>query len=275
MQLVANTNEVQSTRRRFRFASHVAACSTANCAVLLDLKRDKYVGVGPAEARVLSNFIVDWPTDTVRSNISIGTNASAFVASNETQEPAHLIDGIDRDSEAVLAELISASMLVQNGEVTVFPEHIELDPPEVSLLRPSAEEIPRLSVSDVIHFVTSVAVTRCRLRLFSLHHVTSRTRARRVKLTKRSKQPTNMTQARIRVINFKRLSPLLFRARRACLFDSLALGEFLFRFGIAANIVIGVKLSPFFSAHCWVQYENVVFNDDPATVASYKPILTL
>lgn len=57
-----------------------------------------------------------------------------------------------------------------------------------------------------------------------------------------------------------------------CLYDSLALRQFLRRRSIHADLVIGVKLHPF-GAHCWLQDGNRVLNDTVASARDFAPIL--
>jgi hypothetical protein len=59
-----------------------------------------------------------------------------------------------------------------------------------------------------------------------------------------------------------------------CLARSLALAAMLARRGVATKVVIGVRMHPFM-AHCWVQRDEVVLNDDLDSVATYTPILIL
>ena len=59
-----------------------------------------------------------------------------------------------------------------------------------------------------------------------------------------------------------------------CLADSLALLDQLLRRGCSADLVFGVKLHPF-SAHCWVQARDVVFNDAIDHVTLHTPILVV
>jgi hypothetical protein len=51
-------------------------------------------------------------------------------------------------------------------------------------------------------------------------------------------------------------------------------GQFLASYGHYPEWVFGVNLDPW-SAHCWVQCEQFVLNDDPEIVASYIPILAV
>jgi hypothetical protein len=56
-----------------------------------------------------------------------------------------------------------------------------------------------------------------------------------------------------------------------CLLDSVALARFLRRRQLHAHVVFGVALDPF-SAHCWVQANDLVLNDTVGNVNSHTPI---
>ena len=79
-----------------------------------------------------------------------------------------------------------------------------------------------------------------------------------------------MTEIAEFVGRFERLRPWYPRAR-VCLFDSLALTNFLLAFGHAPMIVMGVRATPF-AAHCWVESDGVCLNDAAETCRSYTPI---
>lgn len=57
----------------------------------------------------------------------------------------------------------------------------------------------------------------------------------------------------------------------SCLLDSLSLLSFLSRRRLWANIVFGVALNPF-SAHCWVQADDVALNETVSDANVYTPI---
>lgn len=61
-------------------------------------------------------------------------------------------------------------------------------------------------------------------------------------------------------------------ARNVCLFDSLALSRFLQCAGVRFELAFGVRLAPF-AAHCWVEAEGVVLNDEEAYCRSFTEIL--
>lgn len=73
---------------------------------------------------------------------------------------------------------------------------------------------------------------------------------------------------------FQSLAPFFFSTHNACLLRSLALLNFLFRSGVCADWVFGVRDTPF-AAHCWIEAGPMVLNDEPDHIASYHRILTI
>ncbi|MET0535632.1 MAG: lasso peptide biosynthesis B2 protein, partial [Steroidobacter sp.] len=59
----------------------------------------------------------------------------------------------------------------------------------------------------------------------------------------------------------------------ACLFDSLAMLYFFFGEGVQPQWVIGVRSSPEFVAHSWIQHRATVLNDSVERVSVYTPIM--
>ena len=70
---------------------------------------------------------------------------------------------------------------------------------------------------------------------------------------------------------FHHLRPLYGR-KYHCLFDSLALLEFLARYRCFPHWVFAVRSAPF-AAHCWVQHGDCVLNDTVENVRGYTPIM--
>ena len=60
----------------------------------------------------------------------------------------------------------------------------------------------------------------------------------------------------------------------ACLLDSLALLRFLCGFGYYPTLVFGVTARPF-SAHCWVQTDEMILSDAADHAGHFRPILAL
>ena len=59
-----------------------------------------------------------------------------------------------------------------------------------------------------------------------------------------------------------------------CLSVSVATMHWLIARGCAATLVMGVKLHPF-QAHCWVQVEGNLVNDDVDSVRPFVPIVVV
>lgn len=73
-------------------------------------------------------------------------------------------------------------------------------------------------------------------------------------------------------INFFRKSRILWPRDYVCLFDSLALAGFLSRRAIQHEFVIAVRARPFM-AHCWIERNAEILNDDPEFCASFTEIV--
>jgi hypothetical protein len=73
------------------------------------------------------------------------------------------------------------------------------------------------------------------------------------------------------IATFQLLRPL-FPRPYLCLFDSLALFEFLAGHDCFPHLIFGVVADPF-EAHCWLQAGTVVLNDNLERTGRYKPIL--
>jgi hypothetical protein len=242
---------------RYRLATHVHLCCTADQVVLLDLRRDRYMGVGPPEMHTLAEYIQGWPT---RDDVS----AAAIVAAETVK---------------VIQQLIAAGMLTSDrfGGKLAMPTAAE--PPRSALIEGYVEHRSAIRSSDVRHFLTASLLARVLLRRGTVKqaiaHLQSKARRRSAASSALSDtHDLDFSFARDRVALFKRLRPLLFTARGACLFDSLALCLFLSRYRLFPRWVFGVTTRPF-EAHCWVQHREVVFNDTPEHVGSFTPILVV
>jgi hypothetical protein len=65
-----------------------------------------------------------------------------------------------------------------------------------------------------------------------------------------------------------------FDRKYLCLFDSLALIDFLANYSVFPSWVFGVQSEPF-AAHCWVQSHGVVLNDSLDRTRGYTPLMAV
>jgi len=238
-------------------ASHVHTCLTGGQLVLLDLRRDEYLGLAGEDAHALAAHVCDWPVVPV-------SDGSRQRSSEERVRRR-------------LEQLVAKSIL------TSTPQSKRITPPPVPIVQSALVQErpgirPHVRARDVVGLVLASMRTRRHLRSGTLEsaveHVRLRKESRAGAYGMKTAEPERDDQVRDAVAAFLYLRPLLFRSKNNCLFDSLALIEYLARRRVFPTWVFGVSVTPF-SAHCWVQEETVVFNDSPEHVRRYSPILSV
>lgn len=233
---------------RYGLANHVFVCRDKDHIVVLDVKRDRYFSLDAARTAVLGPLLPGWPAQE--------TTASA---TGETAVTA----------EAAAAPLVSQGWLLEapaGKEATP----VQPSPAELELIT-DGEAPAKLSVGIVIAFVTAAVFAKFALRFWRFERVIRRVCRRRAKYAAAATLP-DIEQARRLVDTFYRLRVFLFASREKCLYDSLAMLEFLARYGFFPGWVFGVRALPF-AAHCWVQCGDTVFNDTVEHVRGYTPIM--
>jgi hypothetical protein len=135
------------------------------------------------------------------------------------------------------------------------------------------ETAPGDRLGSWLKFLTAPAFAKFALRTWPFERVILRVKRRKALLEPQS-GPLDAERARKLVEAFARYRVFLFSSKDECLYDSLALLEFLARYGIYPDWVFGVQTRPF-AAHCWVQHGDVVFNDTVEHVTGYTPIMVV
>jgi hypothetical protein len=133
------------------------------------------------------------------------------------------------------------------------------------------EASARASLLSVIRFFWSCGKVHWRLRFGTFASTVAGLERRRHHAG--STREFDVARASPLIARFQRLRPL-FPRRYLCLFDSLALFEFLAGYDCFPHLVFGVIADPF-EAHCWLQAGTVVLNDNLERTDRYKPILRL
>jgi hypothetical protein len=178
----------------------------------------------------------------------------------------------ETDTAKVIQQMIAADMLTSDLQAGKLATPTTADSPQSALIDGYVEHRPAIRPKDVWYFLTASLISQLLLRRRNVEraiaHLQSHTRKRD------DAQDPDLSFARERVAIFKRLRPLLYTARGACLFDSLALCIFLSRYRLFPRWIFGVTTRPF-EAHCWVQHRGTVFNDTPEHVGSFTPILVV
>jgi hypothetical protein len=231
-------------------SSHVRACEVDGQVILLDLIRGRYLGIGARQARGLAEVVDGWPLPSRSIGATAVPTSSPDISSVATRL---LAQGILSDGRC---DALTA-MSVKRPEATLSPQHTSASGASITTAR-------------VIRFVKAVASANLSLRFRSLQSIAIQVSTRRQRSASRSVADINALRDSVSV--YQRLRPLVFTVRDKCLFDSLALLEFLAAEDVHPQWVIGVKTHPF-AAHSWVQSGPLVLNDHHEHVRLYRPIL--
>ena len=133
-------------------------------------------------------------------------------------------------------------------------------------------ERPTVEAKAVCRFLAASTLASVQLRLQSLELTVKSVKARRVKNRARQATP-GMSDLRQIIMAFRTLRPIYPR-KYLCLYDSLALMEFLSFYRIYPRWVFGITAEPF-HAHCWVEDGGVVYNDLLDRIRRYRPIMVV
>lgn len=233
---------------------HVRACSTASGTVLLDLRRNRYFGVGRKETRVLSSLAANWQEAPATSSFTADLDALPI-----------------EDAVRIADKLVEAGLLSRDAaEPAAFtPTAIDLN----SLLTSVGHEVERRSPirwRHIVDFLRACTWARRSVRSRTLYVV-----AEEIGRKKNAASAPFDAERAIELVGvFRRLRPHTFAARDQCLFHALALVKFLSAYDIYPTWVIGVRTKPW-AAHSWVQQGTLLLDANPEQVCDYSPILAI
>ncbi len=218
-------------------------CKIGDYWIVLSASTDRYLCIAHRELKSIGCWLAGW-------------NQSAALTTP------------DAEVSALISSLSSRGILTDDPTLGKLFVESECLPPADQLETFEAVAAPRVSLLSIIRFFWACGTVDWRLRRTTFARNLARIAARR-----QSGKLVDGTASASRLISiFKSLRPLYPRAY-LCLFDSLALLEFLAGYHLCPNIVFGVVADPF-QAHCWLQEGITVLNDDVERVRRYKPILS-
>ncbi len=237
---------------RYALAEHVFVCVNGDHLVILDLKADRYWALEARQTAGLGALVDGWP---VVSTDPAGTGGPP---SPEVLEAAEMLRGrgILTEGERPGKAATPVAAVAPAGELTSETET-------------AAGE----RLGSWLVFLTASAFAKFALRVWAFERVILRVKERKARKGAAAGLP-DLERARRLVEAFIRYRIYAFTSKNECLFDSLALIEFLARYDIYPDWVFGVQTRPF-AAHCWVQQGDVVFNDTAEHVSGYTPIMVV
>jgi hypothetical protein len=243
---------------RYALAQHVFICVNGDHLVILDLKEDRYWALPRAQTNGISARVGGWP-----------------VAASATAEPAEVLQSTDSGAASETEEALE---LLRERGILVDANGAGKDATPVAAIAPARELTSDTGISagpplgSWFTFVRACVFAKLALKVFPFERVIHRVRRR--KGGSPAGNAGDLDRARKLVEAFTRFRVFAFTSKDECLFDSLALLEFLSRYGIYPDWVFGVQTRPF-AAHCWVQQGDIVFNDTVEHVSGYTPIMVV
>lgn len=226
-------------------------CNTQDYWIVLSANRDKYMCVTHADLASIGRCLHGWRGQggAVEHSLQFGAAADTLIAS------------------LVANGIITGDL--RDGKPFSKSEH-PVRESAVQILDPVAPV--KLPLYCVARFFSACARIDWQLRTKKLFRTLTRIERRRLRVRAGAPVPDGTHVSRV-ISAFKSLRPLYPRPY-LCLFDSLALLEFLASYRSFPRVVFGIVADPF-QAHCWLQVGSVVLNDDLERVGRYKPILSM
>ena len=236
---------------RYGLANHVFVCRDEEYIVVLDLRQDRYFTLEAAKTAALGVEIPGWPASAPANAV-----------------PSRLVD-------EVALPLQRRGWLLEEPRDPRDATPVKAPTPEAELVAGGdfARTPLKIGPGILLSFVAASLFAKFALRFTRFERVVNRVARRRARRAQ-ANQPLDLVRARQLVAAFGRMRVFLFSTRDECLHDSLAVLEFLARYGLYPNWVFGVRARPF-EAHCWVQHAGIVFNDTVEQVGAYVPIMVV
>lgn len=236
-------------REKYWLARHVYLCRIPSGVVLLDLRNDKYLGLGGQALYRLGEIVHGWPAAPERET------------------------GLTHEQVLATAEkLLAAGLLTRDASSGKSAAPISLEQIAMSRIEPP-ERAPRIRLSDITAFLIARFRAAADLRWRTLETVVDQVNARKQRALQRGVR-SDVKQAAELALIFARLRAYVYTRSDRCLFDSLAFIHFMAHYHQFPLWVLGVRSHPF-GAHSWVQQDSVVLDDSPDRVYDYTPILAI
>lgn len=248
----ASCTALDASSRQYWIPPHICVCGTATGAVVLDLKRNRYFGLGSKEAYTLRAF-----------------EADSSRAAPDIADPQEVL--APQAIKRIADHLVAVGLLSDHPSTDrpIAPGAIDLIGP-LSSIGHQINRSSSIQFGHVCNFLRACAWAKKAIRSRTLYSVASELSERK------SRQPVSFEPQRAvdLVCIFRRLRPFAFTAKNQCLFHALALTRFLASYKVFPTWVIGVRARPW-AAHSWVQQGSLLLDSNPEHVCEYTPILTV
>jgi transglutaminase superfamily protein len=232
--------------RKYWIAPHVHFCHTNDYLVLLDIRRNEFLGLPRADAQVL---------------------ASSPGASNDDVPLLFAESSGSSRMDPLIKQMIERGMLT-----SVKPRSVRVRAPPVTSCLYGGAFVPFAAPIRPHHFANAILAwlsARCALRYLRIEPCLAKSNRRAH--GRNATRPITLQGIQSLFGTFVHCRAWVYSAAGACLLDSIAVHDYLSRYGICSWLVVGVKTCPF-AAHAWVQVDDCVINDQMEIVRAYTSI---
>ena len=245
-------------RSRYEISNDVHVCVTAEGSVLLDLRQDKYFGLGRGQTEILAAAVTEWPRPSWRCEPHAERESNELCSSMlelgllaRSRENVDLTGGQRRKGKALPNDM--------RGEWISIGDELEVRSP--------------VSTWHSANFISAYLWARWSLAWRPFIVTVEKVRTRKSKC-RDDAQPLSVSEVSAIVDVFRQLRPFVFAAEGRCLLHALTLVRFFSKYAFYPDWVIGVTTQPW-GAHSWVQWGDFLLDTNPEKVCAYTPILVI
>jgi Transglutaminase-like superfamily len=240
---------------RYYLPNHVFFCYRGRDVAFLDLKLDEYTLLQGLQATVFQTQLVSFSSEH-----SIHRSAPTRGAEDANN---------CRAEDSTVAELIANGLLTSDARKGKPIQATRAPRPDRHLLECGSPSARSVGAGHLWHFILSCAVAAYRLRFHHIQRTVAGVSHRRASAHLGQTVDSDKGRELVKIFNALRA---LFPRGYLCLFDSLALLEFLARYHIYPSWIFAVR-QELWGAHCWVQEGTTVFNEEIEETDEYIPIM--
>jgi hypothetical protein len=248
-------NTVLAESEHFGIPAHIHVCVTAAGSVILDVRRDKYLGLGREDTEMLANAVPGWPKPVWQRSL--------YRVPRPRSEAAHAM------CESLAADSVLERVSVAEN-ARVVPALRDMRREWISI-GDELEVRGRITLRHVVNFLSAYLWMRYSLARRPFSKVVEEVTARKTRGAS-DILGCDINRLAARVDVFRQLRPLAFAAEGHCLLHALTLVRFLSHYQFHPEWVIGVTTQPW-GAHSWVQWGNYLLDSNPEKVCGYTPIM--
>lgn len=243
--LIEGFEHIEKILPKLELGQDVFLAQCGDTLIFLNLDQDDYISIEPKFTRHLLESLGLPPSDMSTKGV----------------------DDVDAAAVTALLRDLAEAGLVRIGEA-MQPFKMLTHPADIEEMRRFGVGGPNVKLGHLVAMVRAVLIARWKLGVWSLFRAVDSVKRRR------PAQPVAPEREQLRALVeiYRKLRPLFMSRRDKCLLDALTLVEFLAGFSIYPNWIFGVRHNAF-AAHCWVQLDSMVLDDDLENVCDYAVIM--